>query len=380
MAQSIQVSPQLPAAVQKALAQVGKAAFDEFSKGVVSSFGVISYRGKTWRIRKSGEEQPYLDQNGDAVQSIEVVLVKSIEQLSKIHYDKRYSEGDESQPRCWSANGIKPDQSVQNPIHSNCAACPNNVWGSRITEDGKKARACSDVRRMAVVFKHHLEEAAAGFEPPPVMLLRVPPASLNPLKDFVEKMLLPKGIPPFCIVTRVGFDTSVAYPKLTFKGTRFLNEREAEIVMELRESDEVRRILAESIENEEAGTPDASQAAAGPTTQPSAEAKAAAPAASPSKPKLRPAEEEELNATAAETIDDIAPAPPVSGEESDGEEGSGEGEIAAAPPAPAPAKAKGSGGRKASSKKAAAPAAPAQEPEGDGEGAFEDMLSSILGS
>ncbi len=45
---------------------------------------------------------------------------------------------------------------------------------------------------------------------------------------------------------RIGFDTDVAYPKMKFKPTRFLSEDEATAILQLRDSEDVRRILAES--------------------------------------------------------------------------------------------------------------------------------------
>lgn len=219
---------------------------DDLSGGVISGFPTISYRGKVWRIRKGGEETNYVDDNGDAVQSIEVVLVKSHPKPSKIFYDKPFEEGDISAPRCWSANGETPDSGVKDPIAHSCAGCPNNVWGSKINQEtGAKGRACADARRIAAITLADLSTKGTDATK---CLLRVPPSSLNPLKDYAEKVLKPKGIPYFAVVTRIGFDTAVAYPKMTFRATRFLNEDEARAVLEIRDSDDVKHILNESTE------------------------------------------------------------------------------------------------------------------------------------
>lgn len=298
----------LPAHLQKHITQE---AFDEFSGGVTSGFPIISYRGRTWRIRKGGEEQAYLNEEGEAIQSIEVVLLKSNPLPSKVFYEERFSEGDQSPPRCWSANGIKPDLAVVDPISPTCGACPNNVWGSKITENGAKTRACADVRRCAVSFKHQLEEVEAGsrdIKDVDVLLLRIPPATLNPLKDYVEKILKPKGVPPYVLVTKIGFDVEVAYPKLTFKGLRFLTEVEVETAVNLREGEDARRILNESLENiqpdnDAAGiTANGDDVSGANLASTPAETPAKAPAASP---KLQPVEEELFS----EPVEDIAPAP-----------------------------------------------------------------------
>lgn len=298
----------LPAHLQQ---HVTQEAFEEFSGGVTSGFPIISFKGRTWRIRKGGEEQVYLNEANEAIQSIEVVMLRSNPMPSKTYYVGQYAEGDTSPPACWSADGLKPDTGVETPVHPTCASCPMNVWGSKITETGKKTRACSDVRRVAVSFKHQLEEVEAGtriLADVDVLLLRIPPATLNPLKDYVELVLKPKGVPPYVLITKIGFDVDVAFPKLTFKGLRFLTAVEVDTAVALREGEDAKRILNESTEhntpdNDAVGTttgnsdvPGAASAAA------PVEAKTTAPAASP---KLQPVEEELFS----EPVEDIAPAP-----------------------------------------------------------------------
>lgn len=229
----------------------------EFSGGVHSGFPIISYRGRTWRVRQGGEEQVYLDDAGDAVQSIEIILVQSNELLSKTYYKGKYVEGDKAKPDCWSASGIKPDTDVPNPINAACQSCPMNVWGSKVTDEGKKTRACQDVRRCVVVFLHELEDFAAGNKPldeVTAMLMRIPPASLNPLKEYATMILAPKGLAPYMLSTKVGFDTEVSFPKLSFKPSRFLSAIEFGAVEELRDSDAVRRVLDTSAEHATEGT------------------------------------------------------------------------------------------------------------------------------
>jgi hypothetical protein len=286
----IAAGAQLPAHLQAAVgaADVAK----EFAGGVQSGFPVISYRGGTWRVRQSGEEQVYVDTEGDP---------------SKTYYEGKYKEGDSSKPQCWSANGVTPDADVPNPVNAACASCPMNVWGSRITEQGNKTRACQDVRRCAVTFEHELEAVANGqkaVDDLPVMLLRIPPASLNPLKDYAVKVLGPKGLPVYVLVTKIGFDTSVAYPKLTFKGERFLSETEFGTVEGLRDSDMVRRILDTSAEHATEGTP-ASDGDA-PISASTTNSEAVAPA--PSEASNPNTEEQHFSEAVPETP---APAPVV---------------------------------------------------------------------
>jgi hypothetical protein len=416
----IKANPQLPAAIRSLLAQQGTEIMEEVTGGVTSGFPIISYRGKVWRIRMQGAEKDVVDDEGDPRPSIEVVLIKSNPMPSKIFYAKDYEEGSNDSPDCWSADGIKPDAGVQQPVCKTCAACPKNVWGSKITKQGSKTKACADARRMAVVSKQELEEKGVDA---PLYLLRVPPASLNPLKDYAEKVLKPKGIPYFAVVTRIGFDSQASYPKMAFKASRYLSEDEAAAILQLRDSEDARRILAESEEFGEAGTTEGSEASAD-----AEEATPSTPAASAPKKKAaakpRPAEEEDVGldepapaAPAPAKKKAAAPTPPPVEEEGDGDEIAAPParQAAAAPapakkkaapppppvedeeeePAPPPAPAK----KKAAAptpppvedaeeetpppapakKKAAAKAAPAVDAPADG-GDFDSMLDSILGN
>jgi hypothetical protein len=355
MGQVATINAGLPAVFQGTVEGV----FDEFSQGVTSGFPVISFRGGVWRVKQGGEEQVHVDESGDAIPSIQVVLVRSNPLLAKSYYEKSYEEGDTGSPRCWSTNGITPDTSVERPMHPRCDSCAMNAWGSKITPTGKKTRACADVRRLAVVFMHDLEEHLDDDKHEvPVLLLRVPPASLNPLKDYIEKVLQPKSVPPYALSTKVGFDTTASFPKLTFKGSQFLNQEQGEIVMALRESPEVKHILQETEYSSE-GTTGTSEVGA-----PAATGVTETPAA-PSESTLQPAQEEELHAGEP---DAIAPAAPATN-----------GGEAPAPAAPAKKKRRKKAATPAEPPVAAAeppvPVAPAGEAVEDD---FDKMLNSLL--
>lgn len=360
----------LPAHLQAAAA--AKAAAKEFSGGVQSGFPILSYRGKTWRVRQGGEEQVYTDENDDAVQAINIVMIRSNENLSKTYYAGKYKEGDSSKPTCWSAGGLKPDPNVPEPVSPACQACPMNQWGSRVSEEGKKQKACQDVRRMAVIMDHELEAVVDGeksIEDADVLLMRVPAGSLNPLKEYVEKKLLPKGgLLPYMLVTRVGFDTDAAYPRFTFKGARFLDEAEFGTVEELRDSDIVKRIINEAAEHDEGESTGEDREA--PSSDHAAKGEASKPASPDSSD-----EETHFSEAADDDDDEIAP-PPKRGKRPTRaaaieEESEEEPEVA-----PAPAR------KKRAAKKPVKETKP-KEDEGespaDASDDIDSMLDSILG-
>jgi hypothetical protein len=241
----------LPAALSDLFKGAANESIGDLTQGVMAGFPTISYRGKVWRIRKGGEETNYVDANGDAVQSLEFVLAKANPVFAKVYYKAAFEEGATGKPDCWSADGLKPDANVLEPVCKTCAACPNNSWGSRISETGKKGKLCADRRRVAVVGPQDLADNGTECQK---FLLHIPAGSLKGLSEYAEKVLKPKGIPYYAVVTRVGFDTTQAHPVLTFKATRYLTEVEARAILEIRESDDVARILQESHEFEGAAS------------------------------------------------------------------------------------------------------------------------------
>lgn len=215
----------------------------DLTEGVGGGFGVISFRGSKWRIKYGGEETLVTNQDGEAKPSLEAVILKASRGISKIYYAKKYEEGDDSAPDCWSVDGVAPDPAATNKQSANCATCPNNVWGSRTTESGKKAKACADNRRLAVVPLEDIGNETFGGP----MLLRVPAASLNDLSLFGNQMAK-KGYPYNAIGTRIGFDPNASYPKLTFKAMRALTDEEKAQVAAHYQGDGIGRILSEAAE------------------------------------------------------------------------------------------------------------------------------------
>lgn len=274
---------------------------DELAAGIQSSFGIVSYRGKVWSIKYQGQEHPLMREDGDGARaSIECVIIRSATAISKIFYADGYQPGDTSPPDCWSTNGVVPDAAASSKQSNTCAGCPQNAWGSKISEAGKAMKACADSKRLAIV---PLDDIANELFGGP-MLLRVPAASLRDLKSFAD-LLSANGYPYYAIGTRISFDVNEAFPKFVFSAIRPLTESEAAAIIELREDPRVQRILELEIEHvvhepEAAGVQFEQGAAQAPAAAPAkktpqelmaeAQAKAAAkPAAAKPAPAAKPA-------------------------------------------------------------------------------------------
>lgn len=178
-------------------------------------FPVISIKGKVFHIQR-GDERTLVTKgdDGEPASSLTAVIVAANPNKSKVYYDHGYEEGSVAKPTCYSNDGIAPAADAESPQAKKCAACPHNQWGSRITDNGGKGKACGDSMRLAVASPDQLNDP---------MLLRVPAASLKTLGQYGEQ-LAKRNASPEMVITRIGFDYNVAHPALTFKAVDFVDE------------------------------------------------------------------------------------------------------------------------------------------------------------
>jgi hypothetical protein len=216
------------------LAQMFPATNDLSANVSAGGFPHLSIKGKVWTVvRGRDDKQVVMNEDGDPRSSIEVVIIKANPHISKVFYSGGYTEGSDAKPACYSNDGLAPAADSQEPQAKKCAICPHNQWGSKISENGSKLKACTDSRRLAV--------APAGDLKNP-MLLRVPAASLKPLSEYGD-MFARKGVPYQAAVTKMRFDPEAASPKLLFKFERFLEADDASEVREMMDAPVVANII-----------------------------------------------------------------------------------------------------------------------------------------
>lgn len=206
---------------------------DDLISGTGGGFPVISIKGKVFHVVRGDERTLVEREPGEPASSIEVVILRANPNLSKTYYPKGYEEGTNDKPTCYSNDGIAPGQDAAEPQSGKCATCAHNQWGSKISENGSKVKACSDVRRLAVAPLNQLNDP---------MLLRVPAASLKPLGEF-GNALKKRGVKYPAVVTKISFDYQVAHPALTFKPVAFITEEMSEVIQEVMRSDIVTQII-----------------------------------------------------------------------------------------------------------------------------------------
>jgi hypothetical protein len=189
---------------------------DEWASGTASGFPVVSTRGKVFHVKRGDDVEliAKADDPDEPETKLKVVVLKTNKGVSRTYYEDTYEEGSDDPPTCYSNDGIIPAADVEDRQAKKCAVCPKAQWGSRITESGKKGKACSEVKRLAV---------ALWSDPSEPMLLRVPPTSLKGWDTYVN-MLFKRGVKPPQVITEIRFDPSVSHQVLMFKPIGFVTE------------------------------------------------------------------------------------------------------------------------------------------------------------
>ena len=190
------------------------------------SYPKISTRASRYRLVEDGVETV-------VGTTMDAIIVGSNPHVSKIYYSKPYDGATDVRPDCWSNDGITPDASIAAPVHPNCAACPHNVLGSKVTPTGAKSKTCADQRHLAVV---------PAADPSKVYGFTVTVSAFKGLREYM-KDLDNYGLWPQEVVTELGFDEQASYPKVTFsrKGTgSFVPEKAMTLIEEICASAEVK--------------------------------------------------------------------------------------------------------------------------------------------
>jgi hypothetical protein len=239
------------------------------------SFPKISIRGSRYRLVE------------DAVETVvgttlDVIIVGSNPQVSKIWYSKPFDGADAVKPDCFPNDGVKPDSTVESPFHSNCSGCPNNILGSKVTPNGSKTTICGSQRHLAVV---------PADDPTKVYGLTVTVSAMKALREYM-KDLSNYGLIPEEVVTELGFDEGASFPKITFRQkptNGFVPEKALKLIEEICASSEVRVVTRQDTGAAKLAAPKPVTAIAAPQEEeepaPKAKAKPATPVEDDTAPK-----------------------------------------------------------------------------------------------
>ena len=249
-----------------------------------SAFPVISIKGKVFTIVKAKERTLVTKPGGDGepAASLEVVIlnVGPKSGYAKTFYAEGYTEGNNAKPTCYSNDGVSPAADAVEKQGSKCALCPQNAAGSGASQQNPKAKACRASKMLAV--------APAGQLNDP-MLLRVPGGSVIGLSEYGD-WLAKRGVKAAGVVTKIGFDYSVAHPALTFKALGGVTPEMAQDILPMLQSKIVKQICGEAVAKDEelAGETESIAQIESKPEAPKSEPVAAAPAAPKAAPKSAP--------------------------------------------------------------------------------------------
>lgn len=182
----------------------------------------IGLKGSRFRLKEGSQELAVRDEH-----YLDVVIVAAAPAISRIYYASAYGAEDQARPACFSADGIKPSSEAEMPQCASCALCPQNEKGSRISDNGQAAKACSYFRRLGV--------SILGDDSGKVYRLDIKSQGLfgesnGAGKSFNEyvKFLRSRQAELTTLVTRLTFDTNATVPKLLFQASRWLTAEEYE--------------------------------------------------------------------------------------------------------------------------------------------------------
>ena len=200
-------------------------------------FPRISSARRRFSIIESGVDPEVIcGADGKPVDHIDVVILGSNEGEYRTFYAGSYDPKakEKDGPVCFSNNGIAPHPAAKQPQSDKCATCKQNVFGSKITEQGKKSKACGTSKRLLVVSADDL----GG----PIYLVNVSLTAI-PALNVMTKNLVAGGLPLPAVVVRLALDEAVDVPVFTFNPIAVLDEKDLGIVAARLDEQNVKEFL-----------------------------------------------------------------------------------------------------------------------------------------
>ena len=187
----------------------------------------ISLKGGRFHLVKGGQTTT-LQQF-----TLNVVIVHANPGVTKAWYASAWNPDQEANaPECASDDGIVPRADSPMPQCNNCAACPQNQFGSKINpQTGAKSKACADKKTIALV----TPDNPAG----DMVRLQIPAASMSEFGAYLRN--LPAAY--YAVITEISFDTTVSFPKIKFRPVDYVRDPAAfQLIEQRHHSDEAKAI------------------------------------------------------------------------------------------------------------------------------------------
>lgn len=194
----------------------------------------LAYTGKVWTVVANGERTPLMKRDADGdeapVQVLRTFILDYAARRGRAYYPGTYDPAATAAPTCWSDDGEKPHEAVEDKQSKTCASCKWAAKGSRIADNGKATTACGQHRMLAVVLANK----------PDMQPLRLKLAITSDWDKNEENaaqgyfafqqytnFLTGRGVNNTAkVVTKMRFDPAVAYPKVLFSPDRWATAEE----------------------------------------------------------------------------------------------------------------------------------------------------------
>jgi hypothetical protein len=219
---------------------------ESLADGIGQSYGIVGYKGKVWTLRLRGTTYQFKrPDDGSPAAFLDVIILRSPSYKSKSFYPPgSFVDGQiGTRPVCAALDGVTPDIDIVKPEATACAICPRNAF--KLNAEGRKTRDCADYKRLSVLILPSLTKPLLGAALMEPVFLRIPAASLNDLAQLGEQMQA-MGFHYSSFVTRIGFNPEKPHPQMTFRALQALTDREAPLVLPLREDAQTLRITGEN--------------------------------------------------------------------------------------------------------------------------------------
>ena len=205
----------------------------------------ISIRGNVFRLVVNGKEIATSEER-----SMKVVLVNVAPKVHRTFYAGMFNPNVKAGPECWSADGERPDASIDSPQSDACHNCEKNIAGSGTG----KTKACKFGRMLAVVLDNDLNGDVFQLSLPAQSIFGDADSGNMPLNAYAQ-FLAGFNVNVTAVVTEMRFDTNSATPKLFFKAVRPLTEEEYDALSLRGETPEVKSLVRVSFRPQADVTP-----------------------------------------------------------------------------------------------------------------------------
>ena len=177
------------------------------------------------------------DQVGEVIRGeFNAIIVDMLPGISRIFYKEKFDPKKEATlPNCWSNEGNRPEVQAEDPQHTNCADCPQNVKGSG--DNGGKA--CRYQRRIAIMLAGDTSGDLYQFNIPAKSLFGKGSGNEHPFESYI-KFLLSNREAPDTVVTKISYDLDADSMELLFTPVRSLNDEEYDLVSSVQTAPEAK--------------------------------------------------------------------------------------------------------------------------------------------